>query len=104
MAFRTDFAPYLVRLSMSDFLKLYFYDTGLAANLLGIGRGDRPLYAVEVKSSATYRTSAFENLEDLAPIMGVDADHRFAVYNGNEFFPTRHGRVSDFSSLGDLVV
>ena len=25
-------------LSMSDFLKLYFYDTGLAANLLGIGR------------------------------------------------------------------
>ena len=36
MAFRTDFAPYLVRLSMSDFLKLYFYDTGLAANLLGI--------------------------------------------------------------------
>lgn len=103
MAFRTDFAPYLVRLSMSNFLKLYFYDTGLAANLLGIGRGDRPLYAIEVKSSATYRPSAFENLEDLAPIMGVDTDHRFVVYGGSESFPTRHGKVLDFDSLEALI-
>lgn len=135
--------------------KLYFYDTGLAANLLGIEsteqlaasqyrgnlyenavaveiikryqalgkepklffwrdsnkkeidfiieKGGKPLYAIEVKSSATYRPSAFENLEDLAPIMGVDADHRFVVYGGDESFPTRHGRVLDFSSLGDFV-
>lgn len=103
MAFRTDFAPYLVRLSMSSFLKLYFYDTGLAANLLGIGRGDRPLYTIEVKSSATYRPSAFENLEDLAPIMGVDTDHQFVVYGGIESFPTRHGKVLDFDSLEALI-
>lgn len=78
-------------------------DTGLAANLLGIGRGDRPLYTIEVKSSATYRPSAFENLEDLAPIMGVDTDHQFVVYGGIESFPTRHGKVLDFDSLEALI-
>lgn len=135
--------------------KLYFYDTGLAANLLGIEtaeqlaesqyrgnlyenavaveiikryqalgkeprlffwrdsnkkevdfileKGGKPLYAIEVKSSATYRPSAFKNLEDLAPIMGVETDHRFVVYGGDESFPTKHGTVLDFGSLGDLV-
>ena len=135
--------------------KLYFYDTGLAANLLGIEtveqladsqhrgnlyenavaieivkryqslgkepklffwrdsnkkevdfiieKGGKPLHAIEVKSSATYRPSAFENLEDLAPIMGMDTDHRFVVYGCAESFPTRHGTVLDFSSLGDLI-
>ena len=95
MAFRTDFAPYLVRLSMSDFLKLYFYDTGLAANLLGIGRA--------TGHCTQSRSNRFENLEDLAPIMGVDTDHRFVVYGGSESFPTRHGKVLDFDSLEALI-
>ena len=53
--------------------------------------------------SRSRSSSAFENLEDLAPIMGMDTDHRFVVYGGAESFPTRHGTVLDFSSLGDLI-
>lgn len=135
--------------------KLYFYDTGLAANLLGIEsvdqliesryrgslfenaavleiikhaqalgqeprlffwrdsnqkevdfiteRGGRPQYAIEVKSSSTYRPRAFENLEDIAPLMGVDEQHRFLVYAGEESFPTKHGKVLSFSDLGTLA-
>ena len=135
--------------------KLYFYDTGLAANLLGIeseeqmltsqyrgslyenavvveiikqyqaiGRepklfywrdsnkkeidlilekGGEPWCAIEVKSSATYNPKAFEVLEDLAPVMGVNPDRRFVVYGGNESFPTKHGQIIGMSDLGKLV-
>ncbi|KAA8825981.1 ATP-binding protein [Bifidobacterium reuteri] len=135
--------------------KLYFYDTGLAANLLGIEsadqlftsqnrgnlyenaivveiikryqaigrepklfywrdsnqkevdliieRGGRPQYAIEVKSSSTYRPKSFENLEDLAPLMGVDPQHRFIVYGGSEAIDTRHGHVIGINDVGRLV-
>ncbi|WP_225431660.1 ATP-binding protein [Bifidobacterium platyrrhinorum] len=135
--------------------KLYFYDTGLAANLLGmesseqlltsqyrgnlyenaiaveiikqyqaIGRepklfywrdsnqkeidfiiekGGQPKYAIEVKSSSTYRPKAFENLEDLAPVMGLDPEHRFVIYGGNETFETRHGQVIGIDNVNELV-
>lgn len=135
--------------------KLYFYDTGLAANLLGIestdqlftsearghlfenavvlevikeyqaqGRtpnlfywrdsnnnevdliiekGGKPQYAVEVKSSATYRTQAFDTLERIAPIMGLEPERRFVVYGGEESFATRHGQIIGVSDVGRLV-
>lgn len=135
--------------------KLYFYDTGLAANLLGIDsadqlamsehrgnlyenavvveiikryaalgkeprlyywrdsnmkeidfiteKGGKPQYAIEVKSTATYRPRAFENLEDIAPLMGVDPEHRYLVYGGDETFDTKHGTVLCFADLGRLV-
>lgn len=135
--------------------KLYFYDTGLAASLLGmdssdqlltsqyrgnlyenaiaveiikqyqaIGRepklfywrdsnqkeidfiiekGGRPEYAIEVKSSTTYKPKAFENLEDLAPEMGLDPDHRYVIYGGEETFGTRHGQVIGINGINRLV-
>ncbi|NMN02411.1 ATP-binding protein [Bifidobacterium panos] len=135
--------------------KLYFYDTGLAANLLGvesaeelmlsryrgslyenavvveiakqyeaIGRepklfywrdsnqkeidliiekGGEPQYAIEVKSSATYRSSAFKTLEDIAPAMGLDPQRRFVVYGGDESFETKHGQVLGLADLNKLV-
>ncbi len=96
MAFRTDFAPYLVRLSMSDFLKLYFYDTGLAANLLGIGRATG--HCTQSRSNRPPRTgrALSENLEDLAP--SLRTDHRFVVYGGSESFHTAR-QSADFDSL-----
>ncbi len=103
MAFRTDFAPYLVRLSMSDFLKLYFYDTGLAANLLDIGRATG--HCTQSRSNRPPRTEQAPSRiwRIFAPIMGVDTDHRFVVYGGSESFPTRHGKVLDFDSLEALI-
>ena len=135
--------------------KLYFYDAGLAANLLGIEsadqlfasqyrgnlyenaivieiikrcqaigrepklfywrdsnqkeidliieRGGQPQYAIEVKSSSTYRPKSFENLENLAPLMGVDPQHRFIVYGGDEAIDTRHGHVIGINDVGRLV-
>ena len=100
MAFRTDFAPYLVRLSMSNFLKLYFYDTGLAANLLGIGRVTG--HCTQSRSNRPPRTGRALS-RTWRPIMGVDTDHRFVVYGGSESFPTRHGKVLDFDSLEALI-
>ena len=135
--------------------KLYFYDTGLAANLLGIEsaeqlftsdvrghlfenavvleviknyqaqgkvpklfywrdsnsneidliieKGGSPRYAVEVKSSATYRPTAFNVLERIAPILGIPRERRFLVYGGDESFATRHGNILGLSDVGRLV-
>lgn len=135
--------------------KLYFYDTGLVANLLGmesadqlftsqyrgnlyenmvvveivkryqalgrepklfywrdsnkkeidliIEKGGRPLYAVEVKSSSSFKPKSFEILEDLAPDFGLPVDNRFVVYGGDESFATSHGQVIGITDLGRLV-
>lgn len=135
--------------------KLYFYDTGLAANLLGIEsaeelmlsryrgslyenaivveiakqyeaigcepklfywrdsnqkeidliveKGGEPQYAIEVKSSATYRSSAFKALEGIAPAMGLDPQRRFVVYGGDESFETKRGQVLSLADVNKLV-
>lgn len=103
MAFRTDFAPYLVRLSMSDFLKLYFYDTGLAANLLDIGRAtghctqsrsNRPP-RTEQAPSRIWRIS--RRSWEWTQTIGSSS---MAAANPS---PTRHGKVLDFDSLEALI-
>jgi uncharacterized protein len=135
--------------------KLYFYDTGLAASLLGIesaeqlfgdgrrgplyenavvsevikgyyaqGRepklfywrdsskneidliiekGGRPRRAIEVKSSATYKASAFGAIDRLADDMGLGLEERFVVYGGSEPIETSHGTVVGLADLGRLV-
>lgn len=58
---------------------------------------------VEVKSSSTYRPSAFATMERLAPMFGVGEDHRYLLYAGDESFDTRHGHVLGFDSIPQLV-
>ncbi len=135
--------------------KLYFYDTGLACELLGIrtipdlvlsplrgnlfedavitevmkqgeARGVSPRLsfwrdrqgqeidllveqgiqvrdAVEIKSSTTFNTRFFDNLEAVAPLLSVPADHRFVVYGGSASMSTRQGRVVPYAALAHGV-
>ncbi|AGH40638.1 ATPase [Bifidobacterium thermophilum RBL67] len=81
----------------------YWRDSNMKEIDFIIEKGGRPQYAIEVKSTTTYRPRAFQNLEDIAPLIGVDPEHRYLVYGGDETFETKHGTVLSFTNLGRLV-
>lgn len=135
--------------------KLYFYDTGLAANLLGIesadqlavgetrgnlfentviteiikqtlaqGRtpklyywrdtnqkeidlivekGGQPWQIIEIKSSSTFRYSAFATIADMGDTMGVPADRRYVVYGGTESIESDQGHVVGLNDIHRII-
>ncbi|KFI63769.1 ATP-binding protein [Bifidobacterium cuniculi] len=135
--------------------KLYFYDTGLAANLLGvedadqlatgvnrrnlfenaviteiikqtqaqgrtpklyywrdsnrkeidlvIEKGGQPWQIIEIKSSSTFRYSAFATITDMGDTMGVPTDRRYVVYGGTESIESDQGHVIGLNDIHRIV-
>ena len=84
--------------------KLYYWrDRGKKEVDLIIERGAEPFYAVEVKSSATFQTRFFKNLDEVAEAAGVPVERRVVVYAGEQSFETSHGLVLSVADLGHLV-
>lgn len=69
-----------------------------------IERGVTLTWAIEVKSSSTYSSKFFKNLDSVAGDLGVPTGRRVVVYAGDETFETSHGLVCAFRDLGRLDV
>lgn len=84
--------------------KLYFWrDSGQKEIDLIVEKGGHPWQLIEIKSSTTYRPSAFATLTDLGDTLQVPEERRYVVYGGTERFDTRHGHVVGLDAVDGIV-
>lgn len=79
--------------------KLYFYDTGLIASLLGLEEHGATLNCYEIKSSATMHTEHFKSLKSFAKNDGLDITRLHVVYGGDEDVQTSNGNYISWKNL-----
>lgn len=57
------------------------------------------IYAYEMKSGATFNSAFFKGLDYWANLSGIDANHKTAVYGGEQRLSTTHGQIVPWNEI-----
>jgi hypothetical protein len=99
----TNFNKRLVKMP-----KLYFYDVGLVAWLLGIRSTEQiethPLRAIEIKSGRTLKRESFAELEKWCKLAKNTATAPTLIYAGDDNYLRREIKISSWQQCGTLLL
>jgi len=89
--------------------KIYFTDTGLVCNLLGIRKDlivdfGKEHYGIEIKSSKTVQEKYFDSLKYWTKLSGDKSSSLFLVYGGNDNTIRNKMNVVSWKSIKEKII